>query len=159
MTKECHTNYNNQHIKRVVGCWVSRLITVTFAYKKSANWWYILWCVIDFGVFWCIERGWMDNSETNRQAKRNIHLYLARCIFACYVSSAGFYDILSATSQRVSRYKHIQICTWHWFALATVDYQPMGSMFASKRRQHPCLTAYHVSPELFCDMMKTVANR
>ena len=52
-----------------------------------------------------IDGGWMDNSETNRQAKKNIHLYLARCIFAYHVSCAGFCDILSATSQRVSRYK------------------------------------------------------
>ena len=43
--------------------------------------------------------GWMDNMETNRQAKRNILLYLARCILACYVSSEGFCDILSATTQ------------------------------------------------------------
>ena len=154
----------NPH-KRVVGCWVSRLITVTFAYRKNAHWWYTfgvsltLACVDALNLDGVIDRGLMDNLETNRQAKRNIHLYLARCIFACYVSSEGVCDTLSATTQWVSRYKHIQICTWHRFALAKVDYQPMVSMFASNWRELPCLTVYHVSPELFCDIMKTVANR
>ena len=82
---------------------------------------------------WSIDGGWMDNLETNRQAKRNIHLYLAKCIFACYVSSEGCCDILSATTQRVSRYKHLQICTLVCLGYGRLSNNDVNICFESTR--------------------------
>ena len=155
VTNECHTNHNENF-----GCWVSRLITATFAYRESAHWWYTFWYIMEFGIFWCIELAWigwwrMDGLLGDEQTGKNQFTLIFGQMYICmFMSSEGFCDILSATTQWISRYKHLQICTLHRFALATVDYQPMVSMFASYRREHPSLIANHVSPDYFVTWWK-----
>ena len=123
-------------------------------YTLVCHWlWHVLmhWASIDR----LMGDGWITWRRTDRQIEIYTYIWLDVYLHVmCHLK-----DVVTYWVPPLNEYLDISTFKYAlWFALATVDYQPMMSMFASNRREHPSLIAFHLSPELFCDMMKTVAN-